>query len=172
MAKAKTTSKVTTNTKVEKETKTMAKQASITLNLTGTVEALQALAKYLKENDIKAEKQGKATEVGKETKASTKASSKPASKPKREFDRERYESIAEQLNVLGKHGVHKFARNLVYEAMEEPELTEEKLESYEQKIIAIATEMNLTWFLEKVSSENEAEVEVDLDDEEFEVEAI
>ena len=168
MAKAKTTTKVTTNAKVEKETKIMAKQANVTLNLTGTIEALQELAKYLKEHDIKAEKQGKATETGKETKASGKS----GSKAKREFDRERYESIAEQLNVLGAHGVHKFARKIVYAAMEEPELTEDKLEEYEQKVLKTAKEMNLKWFLEKVEGEAEDEVEVEIDAEDLEEEAI
>lgn len=167
MAKATTKTKATTNTKVEKETKTMAKQANVTLNLTGSVEELKALADFMKEMGIKAEKQGKATEVGKETKTTkaTKAT-KATTKVKREFDRERYESIAEQLNVLGKHGVHKFARKIVYAAMEELELTEEKLEEYKQKIIATATEMNLKWFLEKI--ENEAEVEVELEEDELE----
>lgn len=150
--------KVTKNTKSVKENKTMAKQANITLNLTGTVEELNALAEYMKEQGIKAEKQGKATEVGKKATGKT---TKKSTKAPSNFDRERYESIGEQLGVLGKHGVHKFARETVYEAMKEEELTEEILDKYEQKIIEIATKKNLTWFLEKQG----AEVEIEDDEE-------
>lgn len=162
MARATKNTKVAKNTKSVKENKTMTKKANITLNLTGTVEELNALSAYLKEQGIKAEKQGKATEVGKKTASKTATKNVTKSNAPKDFDRERYESIGEQLGVLGKHGVHKFARNTVYKAMKEAELTEEMLDKYEQELIDIATKEKLTWFLEK---QENAEVEIEEDEE-------
>ena len=125
----KTTTKATVNkanatakksTKVNKEEKTMAKNTK-TMEL--TVEEME----MIKAARAKAEK---------------KANEKP-------FDREQYESIANELGVLGKHGVYKFARATVYELLNADKITKTAVNKAKKELAKIAKEQNLTWFLEQ-----------------------
>ena len=128
-------------------------KAKVTLTLTGTVAQLQKLSTQLEKMGITSTTEKKC-EIIKVSKANKE------SKANEEFDRKKYEEIATELGVLGKHGVHKFARQTVYEAMAESKLTKKKIEEYKAKLNAIATEQNLTWFL----GEN---VEIEEDEEEL-----
>ena len=164
-ANAKTNTKATNNVK-EKETNTMEKQANITLELEGSVKELKALADFIQEMGIKATKQGKAQAVEKKSANKTSSKKKNVEETNNSFDREKYEEIATRLHTMGYNGVvNKFARSTIYEAMEEPEMTEEKYEEYQAKLIAIAEEQGLDWYLKKVGVETLDEIEIEDEEE-------
>ena len=131
---AKTTNKanatVKKSTKVNKEEQTMAK-AKKEENITLTAEEI-AFIKELRSNKTNK------PEV-KETK--DEAEVKP-------FDRERYESVAEALGVLGKHGVYKFARPTVYEVMDKAKITKKVVAEAKAELLEKAKAQGLTWFYE------------------------
>ncbi len=112
--------KKTQSTKVNKEEKTMAKNTK----------AMQLTAE-----EIEMVKAARA-------KAEAKANAKP-------FDRERYESIANALEVLGKNGVYKFARPTVYKLMDMEKITKTTFNNAKKELEKIAKEQELTWFLEQ-----------------------
>ncbi len=98
----------------------------------------------------------KKTTTKRTTKTSTKATKvAPKKAEKQAFDRKKYEAIAEMLEVLGKHGVYKFARPIVYKAMAEEKLTKGMMKAYAKEVLNEAKKQKLTWFYE-----NE-EVEID-----------
>lgn len=124
---------------------------TVTVTISGKAKDVASVQKFMKENDVKY------STVQNNAKASGKAK---ASKANSDFDRKKYEEVAEKLGVLGKNGVYKFARPTVYKAMEEKSLTKKKINEYAAEIMEIAKKKNLDWFT------TEAETEVDLEDEE------
>lgn len=153
MAKATSTKKATTNKETVKETETMAN----TMKLSAEEMAV-----------IKAMRSGKAAPKVETKQATTKQATKQTKKTENKaFDSDLYYSIAETLGVLGKNGVYRVARPVVYELMELDKIKKSDLTKAKAKIVAIATEKNLGWLLEKlgVEAENEAE-NVEFTDEE------
>lgn len=125
---------------------------NVTLTISGKAKDVANVQKYMKDNSVK-------YEVVKNdgTKKSSKVKEKQSNS---DFDRKKYEEVAEKLGVLGKNGVYKFARPTVYKAMEEKSLTKKKIEEYAAEIMEIAKKKNLDWFT------TEAEAKVDIEDEE------
>ena len=125
---------------------------NVTLTISGKAKDVANVQKYMKDNSVK-------YEVVKNdgAKKNNKANEKQGNS---DFDRKKYEEVAEKLGVLGKNGVYKFARPTVYKAMEEKSLTKKKIDEYAAEIMEIAKKKNLDWFT------TEAETEVDLEDEE------
>ena len=99
----------------------------------------------------------KKTTTKRTTKTSTKVTKKVEKKP---FDRKKYEAIAEKLGVLGKHGVYKFARPIVYKAMAEERLTKGMMKGYLKEVLSTAKKQKLTWFYESEEVELDDSVEV------------
>ena len=178
-AKATTTTKATTNSKSVKENKTMAKATST--NKTTTKATVNTKAKEAKDMGntmtLSAEEMEmiKAMRAGKKTtsKAAPKSAPKAKQEPKAQktegkaFDSDLYYSIAETLGVLGKNGVYKVARPVVYKLMKLDKIKKSDITKAKEQIVAIATEQKLTWLLEKlgVEAEEEAEdVDVDFED--------
>ena len=124
---------------------------TVTVTISGKAKDVANVQNFMKENGVKY------STVQNNAKATGKAK---ASKANSNFDRKKYEEVAEKLGVLGKNGVYKFARPTVYKAMEEKSLTKKKIEEYAAEIMEIAKKKNLDWFT------TEAETEVDLEDEE------
>lgn len=120
---------------------------TVTVTISGKAKDVANVQKFMKENNVKySTVQNKAKEK--------------ANKENTDFDRKKYEEVAEKLGVLGKNGVYKFARPTVYKAMEEKSLTKKKIEEYAAEIMEIAKKKNLDWF----TTESEAEVEVEDDE--------
>lgn len=120
---------------------------TVTVTISGKAKDVANVQKFMKENNVKY------------STAQNKAKEK-ANKENADFDRKKYEEVAEKLGVLGKNGVYKFARPTVYKAMEEKSLTKKKIEEYAAEIMEIAKKKNLDWF----TTESEAEVEVEDDE--------
>ena len=157
MAKAtstkKTTTKATVNKVNAKETKDMVKETK-TMTMELSTEEIKA---------IEAMRAGKTVEKKTATKVATKA--KATKTENKEFDSDLYYSIAETLGVLGKNGVYKVARPVVYKLMELDKIKKSDITKAKDEIIAIAKEKNFGWLLEKLGVENEAEeVDVDFED--------
>ena len=117
----------TKETKVKEET-TMAKNTT-TMEL--SAEELQII------NDMRAGK--------------TVKTSNPKAKVK-DFNRAKYELIAKKLGVYGFHGVYKFARPVVYKAMEQVKTgAEDKVDykEYIDELVQIAKKEKIQWFLDK-----------------------
>lgn len=120
---------------------------TVTVTISGKAKDVANVQKFMKENNVKySTVQNKAKEK--------------ANKENADFDRKKYEEVAEKLGVLGKNGVYKFARPTVYKAMEEKSLTKKKIDEYAAEIMEIAKKKNLDWF----TTESEAEVEVEDDE--------
>lgn len=120
---------------------------TVTVTISGKAKDVASVQKFMKDNNVKySTVQNKAKEK--------------ANKENADFDRKKYEEVAEKLGVLGKNGVYKFARPTVYKAMEEKSLTKKKIEEYAAEIMEIAKKKNLDWF----TTESEAEVEVEDDE--------
>ena len=120
---------------------------TVTVTISGKAKDVANVQKFMKDNNVKySTVQNKAKEK--------------ANKENADFDRKKYEEVAEKLGVLGKNGVYKFARPTVYKAMEEKSLTKKKIEEYAAEIMEIAKKKNLDWF----TTESEAEVEVEDDE--------
>ena len=124
---------------------------TVTVTISGKAKDVASVQNYMKENNVKY------STVQNNAKATGKAK---ASKANSDFDRKKYEEVAEKLGVLGKNGVYKFARPTVYKAMEEKSLTKKKIDEYAAEIMEIAKKKNLDWFT------TEAEAKVDIEDEE------
>lgn len=171
--------KATTNSKSVKENKTMAKATSTKKTTTkATVNTNAKEAKDMENTmtlsaeememikEMRAKKTaGKTTEKKTATKVSTKA--KTQKTESKAFDSDLYYSIAETLGVLGKNGVYKVARPVVYKLMELDKIKKSDITKAKEQIVAIATEQKLTWLLEKlgVEAEEEAEdIDVDFED--------
>lgn len=161
--------KATTNSKSVKESKTMAKAISTKTTAKVTKEAKDmgnTMTLSAEEMEmIKAMRAGKKTT----SKATPKAKQEPKAQKteSKAFDRGLYESIANELGVLGKNGVYKVARPVVYGLMELDKIKKSDITKAKEQIVAIATEQKLTWLLEKlgVEAEEEAEdVDVDFED--------
>lgn len=120
---------------------------TVTVTISGKAKDVANVQKFMKENNV--------TYSTVQNKAKEKANKENA-----DFDRKKYEEVAEKLGVLGKNGVYKFARPTVYKAMEEKSLTKKKIEEYAAEIMEIAKKKNLDWF----TTESEAEVEVEDDE--------
>lgn len=120
---------------------------TVTVTISGKAKDVANVQKFMKENNVKySTVQNKAKEK--------------ANKENTDFDRKKYEEVAEKLGVLGKNGVYKFARPTVYKAMEEKSLTKKKIDEYAAEIMEIAKKKNLDWF----TTESETEVEVEDDE--------
>lgn len=167
--------KATTNSKSVKENKTMAKATST--KKTTTKATVNTNAKEAKDMGntmtLSAEEMEmiKAMRAGKKTTSKAAPKAKQATKEQKSvdkaFDRGLYESIANELGVLGKNGVYKVARPVVYGLMELDKIKKSDITKAKEQIVAIATEQKLTWLLEKlgVEAEEEAEdVDVDFED--------
>jgi len=154
MAKATTSTKKATVNKVNaKETKDMVKETK-TMTMEVSAEEIKA---------IEAMRAGKTVEKKTATKVATKA--KATKTENKEFDSDLYYSIAETLGVLGKNGVYKVARPVVYKLMELDKIKKSDITKAKDEIIAIAKEKDFGWLLEKLGVENEAEeVDVDFED--------
>jgi len=164
--------KATTNSKSVKENKTMAKATST--NKTTTKATVNTKAKEAKDMKNTMTLSAEEMEMIKEMRTK-KAAGKAAPKAKqatkeqksegKAFDRGLYESIANELGVLGKNGVYKVARPVVYGLMELDKIKKSDITKAKEQIVAIATEQKLTWLLEKLGVEAEAEdVDVDFED--------
>ena len=166
--KATTTTKATTYSKSAKETKTMAKatsrkktttQATVITKAKETKDMKNTMTLSAEEMEmIKEMRTKKAT-----GKAEPKAKQEQKSKDKA-FDRGLYESIANELGVLGKNGVYKVARPVVYGLMELDKIKKSDITKAKDELVKIATEGNLTWLLEKLGVEIENEVEIEDDE--------
>ena len=180
--KTTTTTKATTNSKSVKETKTMAKATTSTKKATtktttkatvnkvnvketkDMVKETKTMTMELSAEEIKAIEEMRA---GKKpaTKVATKA--KGAKAEENNFDKDLYYSIAETLGVLGKNGVFKVARPVVYKLMELDKIKKSDITKAQAEIVEIAKAKNLGWLLEKLGVEVEDEAEdVDVTDEE------
>lgn len=169
--KATTTTKATTNSKSAKETKTMAKATST--NKTTTKATVNTKAKETKDMKNTMTLSAEEMEMIKEMrikKAAGKAApkAKQATKEQRSedkaFDRGLYESIANELGVLGKNGVYKVARPVVYGLMELDKIKKSDITKAKDELVKIAKEGNLTWLLEKLGVEIEEEIEIEDDE--------
>lgn len=124
---------------------------TVTVTISGKAKDIANVQNFMKENDVKY------STVKNNAKATGKTKAKNSNA---DFDRKKYEEVAEKLGVLGKNGVYKFARPTVYKAMEEKSLTKKKIDEYAAEIMEIAKKKNLDWF----TTESEAEVEVEDDE--------
>lgn len=165
MARTKNT---TTNSKSVKETKTMAKATST--KKTTTKATVNTKAKETKDMKNTMTLSAEEMEMIKEMRTK-KAAGKAAPKAKQEqkaedkaFDRGLYESIANELGVLGKNGVYKVARPVVYGLMELDKIKKSDIKKAKDELVKIAKEGNLTWLLEKLGVEIEEEVEIEDDE--------
>ena len=125
-----------------KETK-----ATTTIELTSSVEELTALKEELAKLGIEVnvvEEKKDEIEPPKKAGRPPKTVKKEEAKP---FDKEKYRKNAEELGVLGKHGVYRFARPTVYKSMEHAKLTKKLIAEYKKELEQIATEMKLDWYL-------------------------
>lgn len=168
MARTKNT---TTNSKSVKETKTMAKATST--KKTTTKATVNTKAKETKDMKNTMTLSAEEMEIIKEMRTK-KAAGKAAPKAKqatkeqksedKAFDRSLYESIANELGVLGKNGVYKVARPVVYGLMELDKIKKSDIKKAKDELVKIAKEGNLTWLLEKLGVEIEEEVEIEDDE--------
>lgn len=166
--------KATTNSKSVKENKTMAKATSTKKTTTkATVNTNAKEAKDMKNTMTLSAEEMEMIKEMRAKKTAGKATPKAKQEPKAQkteskaFDRDLYESIANELGVLGKNGVYKVARPVVYKLMELDKIKKSDITKAKEQIVAIATEQKLTWLLEKlgVEAEEEAEdVDVDFED--------
>ena len=109
-----------------------------------------------KDEPKKAEK--KAAEPKKAPKKSSKkAETKTETKTSDEFNRDLYVKCANALDVVGKHGVYRFARKTVYDAMSEVEkskshrLTKNVLKSLKAQLLTVAQTEGIQWYIDKVA---------------------
>lgn len=108
---------------------------------------------------IKAKDEPKKAEkkVAEPKKAPKKSSKKAEPKTSDEFNRDLYVKCANALDVVGKHGVYKFARKTVYDAMSEVEkskshrLTKNVLKSLKAQLLTVAQTEGIQWYIDKVA---------------------
>ena len=112
----------------------------------------------------------KVEKAGIKAKAESKKAEKKAAEPKKapkkssektevsdDFNRDLYLKCANALEVVGKHGVYKFARKTVYDAMSEVEkskshrLTKNVLKSLKAQLLTVAQTEGIQWYIDKVA---------------------
>ena len=108
-------------------------------------------------NEAKAEAEVKAETPAQAPAPAPKAEDEAEAESVVEFDRKKYLKVAKALNVLGNHGVYKFARKTVYDGMKYSRLTANIKKSLLAQLKTEAEKNGIQWYLDSLKAQELAE---------------